>query len=688
MPNRLINESSPYLLQHAHNPVDWYPWGDEALSAARQQDRPIFLSIGYSACHWCHVMAHESFENPEIARYLNEHFISIKVDREERPDIDSIYMMAVQLLAGHGGWPLSVFLTPAGEPFYGGTYFPPEDRRAGANAIMPGFSRVLAAIVEAFRDRRADVAQAVSDIQAHLTKLYESVPEAARLTTGVLDEAARQLEMQYDALNGGFGGAPKFPPSMVLEFLFRAWLRTGRENLREMATFTLASMAHGGIFDQAGGGFHRYTVDGVWLVPHFEKMLYDNALLSRDYALAWQITGEELFRRVASETYDYVLRELTAPSGGFYSAQDADSGGVEGAFYVWTPDEITAAVGHDAPIVMRAFGVTPEGNFEGKNVLSMALPPDAVAAEFAMTPAQVEEIIANARVMLRQWREAERVWPGRDEKVLTAWNGLMLRSLAEGGVILGRPDLIAAAERNARFMREALLVEGRLLHVWKDGVSRVGGFLEDYANLLSGLIALYEATFDAEWIRWARRLATRMVDEFWDTERGGFFDTAASDQPLIVRPKEVFDSAVPSGNSEAAEALLRLALLLNDEDLRRRAVVILEQHGQRAARQPTGFGRLLTAYDFALAPTREIALAGDPADRRTTALLDALRRHYRPWQVVALHHPGDETEAAVIPLLEAREPIDGQPAAYVCQNYTCRLPVTSPEALAEELGLG
>ncbi|HEU5424512.1 MAG TPA: thioredoxin domain-containing protein [Nitrolancea sp.] len=688
MPNRLINESSPYLLQHAHNPVDWYAWGDEALDAARRQDRPIFLSIGYSACHWCHVMAHESFENPEIARYLNEHFINIKVDREERPDLDSIYLMAVQLLTGHGGWPLSVFLTPAGEPFYGGTYFPPEDRRAGPSAVMPGFSRVLTAVVEAYRDRRTEVSQAVNDIQAHLTQLYAAVPETARLGSGVLDEATRQLEMQFDGINGGFGGAPKFPPSMVLEFLLRAWLRTGRQNLRDMATFTLASMAHGGIFDQAGGGFHRYTVDGVWLVPHFEKMLYDNALLSRDYALAWQITGEELFRRVAGATYDYVLRELTAPSGGFYSAQDADSGGEEGAFYVWTPGEITAAVGpEDAPLVMRAFDVTPEGNFEGKNVLTMALAPEALATEFGITTERVGAIIAGARIKLRQWREAERVWPGRDEKVLTAWNGLMLRSLAEGGVILGRLDLIAAAERNARFIREALMVEGRLLHVWKDGVARVGGFLEDYANLLSGLIALYEATFDAEWIRWARRLAVRMLAEFWDEERGGFFDTAASDEPLIVRPKEVFDSAVPSGNSEAAEALLRLALLLNDDDLRQRAIVILEQHGQAAARQPTGFGRLLTAYDFALAPAREIALAGDPTDPRTQALLDVLRRRYLPWQVLALRHPGNETEPAIIPLLEAREPIDGQPAAYVCQNYSCRLPVTTPEALAAELGL-
>ena len=686
MPNRLIHESSPYLLQHAHNPVDWYPWGDEALAASRETDRPIFLSIGYSACHWCHVMAHESFENPDIARYLNDHFISIKVDREERPDLDSVYMMAAQLLTGHGGWPLSVFLTPDGRPFYGGTYFPPDDRVLGAQSIMPGFRRVLEAVVAAYRERRDEVAGAAEDVETHLQRHYASTPGLTRLTPGVLDEATRQLEIQFDQINGGFGGAPKFPPSMVLEFLFRSWLRTGHEQARSMATFTLASMAHGGIYDQVGGGFHRYAVDAVWLVPHFEKMLYDNALLSRDYALAWQITGEELFRRIASETYHYVLRDMTSPAGGFYSAQDADSDGVEGAFYVWTPAEVAEAVGpDDAPIVRRYFGITEAGNFEGANVLSVALPPEDVAAEFNISVDRLREIVARATTRMREWRSAQRVWPGRDEKVLTGWNGLMLRSLADGGVMLDRPDLVDAAARNAEFIRRALTVEGRLLHVWKDGVSRVGGFLEDYTNLLSGLISLYEATFNAEWIRWAERLARRMVAEFWDEEHGGFFDTAASDQPLIVRPKEFFDSATPSGNSEAADALLRLALLLGNEDYRRRAVTVLEQHGQRAARQPTGFGRLLTAYDFAVAPTREIAIAGDPGDAETRALLGVVRGTYRPWQVVALHRPGDEAEPRAIPLLQERHPVDGQPAAYVCRNYTCRLPVTTPEALEVEL---
>jgi uncharacterized protein YyaL (SSP411 family) len=684
MPNRLIHETSPYLRQHAENPVDWYPWGEEALAAARSQDKPILLSIGYAACHWCHVMAHESFENPEIAALMNERYINIKVDREERPDLDSIYMIAVQMLSGQGGWPMTMFLTPEGKPFFGGTYFPPEDRQMGPGQMMPGFPRVLQAVSTAFQTRRDDVEQSADQIRGQLDQHFQADIPFSALDVEDLATAEQALYQEFDPAHGGFGGAPKFPPSMTLEFLLRRIHRTGSWRAREMLTTTLERMGRGGIFDQIGGGFHRYAVDDIWLVPHFEKMLYDNALLSRLYALAWQITGDDLYQRVANRTFDYILREMTSPEGGFYSSQDADSEGEEGKFYVWTPDELAAILTPDeCTIAQRYFNVVARGNFDGANILTAPREPEQIALELGVT--DLRQQINAIRQKLYDARSL-RVWPGRDEKILTGWNALMLRALADGGVALDRPDLVDAATRNARFIQTNLADGTRLLRSYKDGRAQIDGYLVDYANLIDALISLYEATFDAGWITWAVQLADQMLAEFWDKERGGFYDTAASSEALIARPKEVFDSATPSGNSVAAEALMRLALLTTRIDFQSRARIILETYGKLAAQRPTGFGRMLTAYDFATGDVHEIAFAGDPNDDATQALLGVARGHYLPWKVVALAKP-DGADESIIPLLTDRTPVNGQPAAYVCQHYTCQLPVTTPEALEKQLGL-
>jgi uncharacterized protein YyaL (SSP411 family) len=686
MPNRLIHETSPYLLQHAENPVDWYAWGDEALEAARTQDKPILLSIGYAACHWCHVMAHESFENPEIAALMNERFINIKVDREERPDLDSIYMIAVQMLSGQGGWPMTMFLTPQGKPFFGGTYFPPEDRQMGPGQAMPGFPRVLQAVSTAFNTRRDEIEQSADQLRGQLDLHFQVDVPVSALDVEDLATAEQALYQEFDPAHGGFGGAPKFPPSMTLEFLLRRIHRTGSWRAREILTTTLDRMGRGGIFDQIGGGFHRYAVDDIWLVPHFEKMLYDNALLSRLYALGWQVTGNDLYRRVANRTFDYILREMTSPEGGFYSSQDADSEGEEGKFYVWTPDELAAVLTADeCTVAQRFFNVVARGNFDGANILTAPSEPEQIALELGLSVADLRQQIDAIRRKLYDAR-AERIWPGRDEKILTGWNALMLRALADGGIALDRPDLIDAAVKNAEFIRANLSDGTKLLRSYKDGRAQITGYLEDFANLVDALISLYEATFDAGWISWAVQLTDQMLAEFWDAERGGFFDTAESSEPLIARPKEVFDSATPSGNSVAAEALMRLALLSARIDFQSRARIILETYGKLAAQRPTGFGRMLTSYDFATGDVHEIALAGDPNNMATRALLGVVRGHYLPWKVVALAKP-DEDETGTLPLLTDRTPVDGQPAAYVCQHYACQLPVTTPEALEEQLGL-
>jgi uncharacterized protein YyaL (SSP411 family) len=678
--NRLIHETSPYLLQHAHNPVDWYPWGEEALQRARTENKPILLSIGYSACHWCHVMEHESFEDEATARLMNEHFVNIKVDREERPDLDAIYMDAVQAMTGRGGWPMTVFLTPDGVPFYGGTYFPPQDRHG-----LPGFNRLLTTLAEIYHTRPDDIANATQQIKDRLSVLNELEPSETEFSVRLLDQAYFGLRAHYDPAYGGFGGAPKFPPAMTLEFLLRTFLRAGYGPALDMVEHTLARMARGGIYDQLGGGFHRYSVDQVWLVPHFEKMLYDNALLSRVYLHAYQVTGQPLFRRVVEETFDYVVREMTDPEGGFYSTQDADSESEEGKFFIWTPDEIRDVLGEaDAALFMDYFAVTEAGNFEGKNILSVPRDPDVVAYLHSISEAELVSKIDELQSRMFQARE-QRVKPGRDDKVLTGWNGLMLTSFAEAAAVLSRDDYRQVAERNAAFLLDALVRDGRLLRTWKDGQARLKGYLEDYACLAGGLLALYETTFDLHWFRAARELASQMIDLFWDSTQGGFFTTGHDHEALITRPKDFFDNAVPSGNSAATDVLLRLFAYTGEPEYERRAVEVLRLLVDAMTRSPNGFGYLLCALDRYLSPSWEIAVIGDRADSRTQALLNVVRSRFRPNTVVALASPGYAEAPAVIPLLANRPQRDGRPTAYVCEQFTCQAPVTEPEALARQL---
>ena len=679
MANRLKDETSPYLLQHAHNPVDWYPWGEEALRRARDENRPILLSIGYSACHWCHVMERESFENPDVAALMNESFVNIKVDREERPDLDTVYMEAVQAMTGQGGWPMTVFLTPEGVPFYGGTYFPPADRMG-----MPGFPRVLTSIAQAYHGSPDEVRRSAANLQAHLGRSLMG-HEAGALDAAVAEGAYQALASSFDARNGGFSGAPKFPQPMTYEFLLRYHHRSGEPHALEMTRLSLDHMYRGGIYDQLGGGFHRYATDNVWLVPHFEKMLYDNALLARVYLEAYQVTRDAAYRRVAEETLDYVLREMTGPEGGFYSSQDADSEGEEGKFFVWTPAEIEAVVGPgDAPLVGAYYGVSAAGNFEGANILHLARTAEEVARAHSVTPQVVEATIERARPLLCAAREA-RVKPGRDDKVLTAWNGLMLRAFAEAARVLGRADYRAAALRNATFLLDTLRRDGRLLRTYKDGRARLNGYLEDYAALADGLLALYAATFEPRWFAEARALADTMLEHFWDDAEGGFFNTADDHERLVVRPKDLFDNAVPSGNSMAVEVLLRLYALSGHALYAERAERTLRQLSGVLARAPGGFGRLLAALEFLLATPTEIAIAGAPDAPETQALVNVIDGAYLPTVVAAATRPG-ALEAGIV-LLEGREPVEGRAAAYVCARFACRRPVTAPTELAAGLGL-
>ncbi|MHB8575583.1 MAG: thioredoxin domain-containing protein [Dehalococcoidia bacterium] len=678
--NRLADETSPYLLQHAHNPVDWYPWGEEAFAKARAEDRPVLLSVGYSACHWCHVMERESFENEAVARIMNDNFVSIKVDREERPDVDQIYMGAVQALTGRGGWPMTVFLTPEARPFYGGTYYPPEDRHG-----LPGFPRVLTAIADAYRNRREEVLRGVGNLMEHLEQGQGQPAQQSPLSVELLDRAAQSLTQQYDARFGGFGGAPKFPPSMSLEFLLRCWHRTRDARTLAMVEHTLRQMAGGGMYDQLGGGFHRYSVDQYWLVPHFEKMLYDNALLARVYLLAYQATGKAEYRRVVEETIDWVLREITDQCGGFYSTLDADSEGEEGKFYVWTPSEVEQALGPaDAPAFMTFYDVTPEGNFEQQNILHVSREPDLPARDSGMGPTALEALLARGRQKLLDAR-AKRVRPGMDDKVLTAWNGLMLRALAEAARVLERDDYRAAAERNAEFVMVDLRQGDRLLRSWKDGRAKLNGYLEDYAAYADGLVALYEATFEPRWLSEARALADAIMSRFWDDERQAFYDTASDHETLIVRPRDFFDNATPAGNSLAVDVLLRLASLTGADAYARRAEAAIAPLAEVASRHTNGFGRLLCAADFQLAPVKEVVIIGREDDPATRALLRAVFTPYLPHKVVAGATPGDSDAVAATPLLEDRGLVGSRPAAYVCEHFVCRMPVTDAEALAREL---
>jgi hypothetical protein len=663
--NRLADETSPYLLQHAHNPVDWYPWGDEAFARARREDKPVLLSVGYSACHWCHVMERESFEDPDIARTMNEHFVSVKVDREERPDVDQIYMQAVQAMTGHGGWPMTVFLTPGGMPFYGGTYFPPAPRHG-----LPSFPQLLGAIADAWRERRGEVLHSSQQIAAELNRTERLRGARTLLTDEILFSALQGVSAQFDERLGGLGGAPKFPQPMIWEFVLRFWKRTGNPVARDMVTTTLTRMARGGMYDQLGGGFHRYSVDAHWLVPHFEKMLYDNGQLASLYLHAWLAFGEAEYRRVCEETLDYVLREMTDPRGGFYSAQDADSEGEEGKFFVWRAEEIRHVLGGEADAALAYWGVDRGANFEGKNILWVPGEP-------------APEQVAAARRRLLEVREG-RVHPGRDDKVLAAWNGLIVRALAEAGRALGRADYIAAAVGNVEFVLGAMRENGRLLRSWKDGQARIKGYLEDYANVAAALLDVYEATFDRRWLDAARRLADDMLGLFWDDGLDGFYDTGRDGEALIVRPRNLFDNAVPCGSSVAAETLLRLRVFTGEDRYWSKGVAALRPLADLMAQHPTGFGRFLCAHDFHLGPIVEVALLWPAADGRRP-LVDAVFGRFIPNRVVVGAEDGRGEGAAGIPLLEGRRALEGRATAYVCRNYACELPVTEAEALGRQL---
>ena len=681
MSNRLRLESSPYLLQHAENPVDWYPWGDEAFQRAKVEDRPVLLSIGYSACHWCHVMAHESFENPTIAELMNQNFVNIKVDREERPDLDAIYMQAVQALTGRGGWPMTVFLTPEGIPFYGGTYYPPEDR-----VNMPGFPHLLQAIAEAYRSRRPELLQGGKELLGRLQESIGLPPASGPLDRGLLDNAFAQLSSQFDRREGGFGAAPKFPQPMALDFLLRTHHRRHDPSALQMADLTLQNMAHGGMYDQLGGGFHRYSTDAYWLVPHFEKMLYDNAQLARIYIQAFQAGGNPLYRRVAEETLDYVIREMTGPEGQFYSTQDADSEGVEGKFFVWTPQEIIDALGEaDGQLVCRYFDVTEQGNWDELNILHVAQRPEDVAAAAGVSIERLHAAVQRGSRVLFERREM-RVKPGLDDKALSAWNGLMLRVFAEAARVLERDDYREVAIRNAEFIRLHLWRNGRLLRSYRAGQAKLNGYLEDYALLINGLLSLYEATFDTHWFIWSVELARIMVTSFADEAGGGFFDTSVGDhEALVMRPKELFDNAMPSGNSAAAEALVRLSRFSGDDSLERRALSILEPLAQAMVRYPTGFANMLCAADMALASSKEIAVIGDFAAEDTRALLRCIFAPYLPNKVVAGADANDRQAGEVVPLLADRTAGGRAALVYVCEHFTCQMPAADLQTLAEQL---
>jgi uncharacterized protein YyaL (SSP411 family) len=673
--NRLSRETSPYLLQHAHNPVDWYPWGEEAFEKAKNENKPILLSIGYSACHWCHVMEHESFENEKIAALMNELFVNIKVDREERPDLDEIYMNAVQMLTGRGGWPMTMFLTPDRKPFYGGTYFPPEDRQG-----MPGFPRILMGVSQAYRERPEDVQKSVSQILAALRRMSESQETSKHLSPAVVVDGAENIARAYDSDNGGLGQAPKFPNAGVYELFLRHYFHSKNERFLDMVIHTLTKMAQGGIYDHLGGGFHRYSVDAKWLVPHFEKMLYDNAQLVRIYANAYTISREPLFRSVVEETVGYVFREMLDPQGGFYSTQDADSEGEEGKFFVWTAEEINRVIGEsEGEIFCRMYDVGEPGNFEGKSILHPILTVDQARKLFRKESGEIAAIVARAKEKLFAERE-KRVKPFRDEKIITAWNGLMLSGLAEAIKLSENPAWIDAAARTVEFIFRDMARDGLLLHTYKDAQSKLLGYLDDYAFLAVGLLDLYEAVFDRTHLDRAIQLTDVLLREFWDERDGGFFFTGKSHESLISRNKPVFDASVPSGNAMATQLLLRLHHLTGDDRYRAPAEKILRSYYDAMESQPFGFAHMLCALDFYLRGAKEIVIVGSPAEPGVKELIAQVNATYLPNKVLQLARPGAAL-AAISPLLQGKSQVDGKPTAYVCQNFTCSPPVTSRNEL-------
>jgi uncharacterized protein YyaL (SSP411 family) len=680
MSNRLAREKSPYLLQHKDNPVDWYPWGPEAFARAKTENKPVFLSIGYSTCHWCHVMEHESFEKENVAGVLNSGFVSIKVDREERPDVDDIYMAAVQTMTGSGGWPLSLFLTPEGKPFYGGTYYPPEDRYG-----RPGFVTLASAIAEAWKTRRPELESSAEDLLAHLKAGAEGLAGGEPVGPEILETAAHSLRAQFDAAHGGFGGAPKFPPAMRLELLIRYSLRTSEPSAREMVAATLQKMAAGGMYDQVGGGFHRYSVDHRWLVPHFEKMLYDNAMLARVYLLAYRAFGHRDDARIARETLDYLLREMTPPEGGgFFAAQDADSEGREGVFYVWDPRTLEDAVGNKvAPIVAARFGVTPAGNFEdGQTVLSAAMSLPDVARRFARPEGEIAAILEDARKRMYEVR-SRRVWPARDEKLLTDWTALAISAFALAGRVLSEPRYEKAARAAAdRILRECRR-GGELFHRQKDADAGIPGFSTDYTNFIEALLDLYEATFEPGYFRAALELQKELDERFFDPARGYALAAQAHDG-LILRPREIFDGATPSSNSVAAMNLLRLFSFTGERKYREGAEALFSVFSSTLLKAPTAMPRLLSALDYRSDAVPEIVLAGAPGEPGFEALRDAVFAHPLLNRVV-VHADAAETLASLSPLVQSRGTRGGPAVAYVCRNSSCLAPTCDPADLAAAL---
>ncbi len=676
MTNRLAHETSPYLLQHKDNPVDWYPWGPEALSRARDEDRPILVSIGYSSCHWCHVMEHESFSDPVTAELMNDRFVCIKVDREERPDIDSIYMTAVQVMGQRGGWPLNMFLLPDMTPFFGGTYWPPLDRQG-----MPGFRRVLMAISDTYRNRREDVLSNAGQLRDYLVQASRATPDPAELDDDVLVRATDQLVQRADLERGGWGPAPKFPQPMILDVAMARYRQHPDPALEAALRTTLTRMADGGMYDQIGGGFHRYSVDADWLVPHFEKMLYDNAQLLSTYLDGWLLFRDPRYREIADQTVTYILREMTDANGGFYSATDADSDGEEGIFFVWTPEEIRSILGpEDATRVIALFGVVEGGNFEGKSILNRPRSLETVAEELGVSPAELQESVDRAAPLLLAARQL-RTPPFRDEKVIASWNGLMLHALARAAGTLRRPDLLTAARDSGAFLTTRMVVYGQLHRSWKTGVAKGKGFLEDYAGVAFGLISLYEATFEAQWLREAISLTDSALTRFADLNSGIFYDTAADHDHLLVRPRELQDGATPSGNALLADTLVRLAHLTGRNEYRQTAVGILQAMSSPLLEAPLGFGRMLGAANRYLSPEREIVLAGDRSRQDFTDLFDEMAAHYEPLAVRAYADTADDELTTLLPLTAERAATDGRPTAYVCHDHTCSLPVTDPMGL-------
>jgi uncharacterized protein YyaL (SSP411 family) len=688
--NRLAAEKSPYLLQHARNPVDWHPWGDEAFARARQERKPVFLSIGYSTCHWCHVMERESFESEEIAAILNEHFVSIKVDREERPDVDHVYMTVCQALTGSGGWPLTLFLTPEKEPFFAGTYFPPETRFG-----RPGLRELLLQVVSAWNAERERVIEGAGRIAEAVRDQFKSTPGAAP-GQEVLLRGFEQLLGRFDEEHAGFGTAPKFPTPHQLTFLLRWWKRSGDARALDMVERTLQSMRRGGIYDQVGFGFHRYATDREWKVPHFEKMLYDQALLLFAYLECAQATGDRFYAAVAREIVTYVLRDLTGPEGAFLCAEDADSEGEEGKFYVWSATELEAILGEEeAKLVAEIYGVEERGNWidpahgglTGTNILHVAGDPGESAARLGLDPAVLARRLEAARVALLEARE-KRVRPHRDDKVLTSWNGLMIAAIARAAQVLGEPGYAAAAARAASFVRERLTREdGRLLARWRDGEAAHLAYLDDYAFLAWGQLELYEATFEPEFLAEAKRLVDAMNARFADEREGGYFFTGDDGEPLLARAKEIYDGATPSGNSVAALALLKLSRFTGQMAYEARADRLLRAFAGMVERHPSAHAQLLTAVDFTLGPAREIVLASDLGDARLLGLLGVVRRSFTPNKVVLLRPAAGDagTLRDVAPHVSEKIALGGAPTAYVCEHFACQEPLTDPEALARLL---